>query len=92
MQHFSQSFLGVKSAYQLLHLIKHIFQGYIGTSSLQEVNFAIYDEQQNRALYTIKTLMMKVTKEFGGVLKQKLISLEMITEKKIQEPIDYYST
>jgi hypothetical protein len=35
--------------------------------------------------------MTKVTKECPNVLKQKLISLEMITDKKLIEPLDYYS-
>jgi hypothetical protein len=38
---------------------------------------------QNGALYTIKTLMAKLTKEYPRVLKQKLISVDLNTEKKI---------
>ena len=35
--------------------------------------------------------MTKLTKEYPGVLKQRLISVEMITEKKLSDPIDYFS-
>ncbi len=55
------------------------------------MKFAEFDERQNRALYTIKTLMVKITKDYPNALKQRLVSLELITDKKIQEPIDYYS-
>lgn len=93
IQHFSQTFLGVKSSFQLIHIMKHVFNNYIALngSNLEDVNFAEFDENQNRALYTIKTLMVKITKEYPNALKQRLISLELITDKKIQEPIDYYS-
>jgi len=36
--------------------------------------------------------MTKLTKEYPGVLKQRLISVEMITEKKLSEPIDFFSS
>ncbi len=55
------------------------------------MKFAEFDEKQNRALYTIKTLMVKITKDYPNALKQRLVSLELITDNKIQEPIDYYS-
>lgn len=35
--------------------------------------------------------MQKVTKEYGAVIKQKLISIELLSNKQITEPIDYYS-
>ena len=55
------------------------------------MKFGEFDERQNRALYTIKTLMVKITKDYPNSLKQRLVSLELITDNKIQEPIDYYS-
>ncbi len=55
------------------------------------MKFGEFDERQNRALYTIKTLMVKITKDYPNALKQRLVSLELITDNKIQEPIDYYS-
>ncbi len=58
---------------------------------MKDVTFAEYDEGQNRGMYTIKTLMTKLTKEYPTVLKQRLISVDLITEKKIQEPLDYFS-
>lgn len=92
IQSFSQSFLGVKNAFQILHLMKHVFStNLVLPTSEQQLSFANFDEDQNKALYTLKTLMQKLTKEFGGVLRQKLISIELISDKKIQEPIDYFS-
>jgi len=36
--------------------------------------------------------MTKLTKEYPNVLKQKLISVDLITEKKMQEPLDFFSS
>ena len=72
LEGFAQEFLGVKPAFQLLHLIKHTFNSFVvGHSPISEKtpSFAGLDENQNRALYTIKTLMSKVQKEYGSVLK-----------------------
>lgn len=54
-------------------------------------SFSEFDEEQNKVLYTLKTLMLKLNKEFGGVLKQRLISIELISNKNITEPLDYFS-
>ncbi len=62
-------------------MIRHIFHTFLITDD--KATFADYDDVQNRALYTIKTLMTKLTKEYPNVLKQKLISVDLITEKKI---------
>lgn len=70
IQHFSQTFLGVKSSFQLIQLMKYVFNNYIAhNGNLSEVNFADFDENQNRALYTIKTLIVKITKEYPNALK-----------------------
>jgi hypothetical protein len=64
--------------------MKYVFNNYIARNgNLNEVNFSEFDENQNRALYTIKTLIVKITKEYPNALKQRLISLELITDKKI---------
>lgn len=85
LQSFSQSFLGVKGAFQLLHIVRHVFTTHlIRPGSLSEgLTFASYDDKQNRALLTLKTLMQKLTKEFPTVLRQRLISVELISEKKL---------
>ena len=71
----------MKTPFQLLHLIRHVFHTFLVTDD--KATFADYDDVQNRALYTIKTLMTKLTKDYPNVLKQKLISVDLITEKKI---------
>jgi hypothetical protein len=53
----------VKTPFQVLHLIREVFQSQIAIDNIENVNFAEFDEAQNRALYTIKTLMTKLTKE-----------------------------
>ena len=64
--------------------MKYVFNNYIARNgNLNEVKFSEFDENQNRALYTIKTLIVKITKEYPNALKQRLISLELITDKKI---------
>jgi|LauGreDrversion4_2_1035121.scaffolds.fasta_scaffold111490_2 hypothetical protein len=63
LEGFSQGFLGVKPAFQLLHLAKDIFNTFIlGQRPISEKNpiFADLNESQNRALYSIKTLLGKV--------------------------------
>ena len=58
LKDFSQNFLGVKLSFQVLHTIKHVFVNYVsGNKNLKEVVFSEYNENQNRALYTLKTLM-----------------------------------
>jgi hypothetical protein len=50
--------------------MKHVFTKHIVVDQdLSKVTFTNFDERQNRALYTLKTLMVKLTKEYGGVLK-----------------------
>ena len=63
-------------------MIRHVFHTFLVTDD-KATTFSDYDDVQNRALYTIKTLMTKLTKEYPSVLKQKLISVDLITEKKI---------
>ena len=93
LKDFTQNFLGVKYSFQVLHTIKHVFVNYVAENkNLKEVAFSEYSENQNRALYTLKTLMHNLTKDYGSVLKQRLISLEMISEKNLSEPLDYYSS
>lgn len=76
--------MGVKPSFQLIQIMKHVFNNYIARNGkLNEVNFAEFNEDQNRALYTIKTLIVKITKEYPNALKQRLISLELITNKEI---------
>jgi hypothetical protein len=87
MQTFSQQFLGVKGAFQVLHLLKHLFATKLPPTT---PTFAELDEEQNRTLYTLKTLMQKLTKEFGAVLKQRLISVELISDRKVVEPLDFF--
>jgi hypothetical protein len=63
--------------------MKHVFTKHIVVDQdLSKVTFTNFDERQNRALYTLKTLMVKLTKEYGGVLKQKNITLEFLSDKK----------
>ena len=45
MHYFSQTFLGVKPSFQLIHLMKYVFNTYIALNgSLNDVNFADFDE------------------------------------------------
>ena len=57
----------MKTPFQVLHLIRHVFHTFLVTDD--KATFADYDDVQNRALYTIKTLMTKLTKEYPNVLK-----------------------
>lgn len=70
LKDFTQNFLGVKCSFQVLHTIKYVFVNYVAENkNVKEVVFAEYNEIQNRALYTLKTLMLKLTKDYGSVLK-----------------------
>ena len=45
MHYFSQTFLGVKPSFQLIHLMKYVFNTYIALNgNLNDVNFADFDE------------------------------------------------
>ena len=49
LEGFSYTFIGVKPAFQLLHLIKHVFNSFILKGG-ESQTFAELDEAQNRAL------------------------------------------
>lgn len=54
-------------------------------------NFTEYNENQNKALYSLKHLIQKLSKEHHRILNSKIISVEYIKDKQIEEPLDYFS-
>jgi hypothetical protein len=62
LNNFSEKILGVKTPFQLMHLMRHVFNEHlagkqIGRDSQVKPNFSEYDEKQNRGLYALKTLV-----------------------------------
>ena len=53
-----------------------------------EKGFHEFDEEQNKAVYAVQTLLKKLSNEHGQVLREKFISVELMEEKCI-ERIDF---
>jgi len=64
LQAFADKTLGVKPPYQILHLMRQIFVHSLKGQS----DFSQYSEQQNRDMYSLKSLIVRLNKEFSGVL------------------------
>jgi hypothetical protein len=63
----------------------------IYTEHIKKDSFAETDEAQNKALYSLKAVLAKLNKEYSGVLKQKQISVELVKEKDLHLPLDFFS-
>lgn len=64
----------------------------IFTDNLKDkTNFSDFNEQQNRALYSLKFLIQKLSKEHPSSLNHRTISVELINDKQIEMPLNYYS-
>ena len=81
-----------------MHLMRHVVSEHligkqVGRESQSKVIFSEYDEKQNRALYALKTLMQRLNKEHSPILRQKLLSVELIRDRHIHElpSLDYFS-
>ena len=74
LQRFAVKTLNVKTAFQLLHRVKHVFVRELQGQS----DFAHYSEQQNAALYKLKALLGRLARDFGGLLRQSPLSVELV--------------
>ncbi|CDW85886.1 UNKNOWN [Stylonychia lemnae] len=46
----------------------------------------------NKALYSLKYLIQKLTKEHPSSVSHRIISVELIKDKQIEEPLNYFSS
>eukprot|EP00347_Sterkiella_histriomuscorum_P023264 403335317 len=90
LQAFSEKILGVKQSHQLMQLMRHIFNENLRDQINH--NFSEFSELQNKSLYSMKYLIQKISKEHPSSLNQRTISVELVKEKNIEEPLNFFSS